>query len=47
MNFLTQILNRPAYEKPFLLVPVGYPADKCLVPDLKRKPLDEAAAFYE
>jgi hypothetical protein len=41
MKFLSRILNRPDYERPFLLLPVGYPADDCLVPDLKRRPLDE------
>ena len=41
MNFLQKILNRPANEKPFLLVPVGYPADECQVPDIKRKELEE------
>lgn len=47
MNFLSKILNRPEHEKPFLLIPVGYPVDNCLVPDLKRKTLQEAAQFYE
>jgi iodotyrosine deiodinase len=47
MNFLTKLLNRPEYEKPFLLIPVGYPADECLVPQLARKPIEEVAAFYE
>jgi iodotyrosine deiodinase len=37
MNFLAKILNRPENEKPFLLLPVGYPADECWVPDIKRK----------
>jgi nitroreductase len=41
MKFLSRILKRPDYERPFLLLPVGYPADDCAVPDLKRKPLDE------
>lgn len=41
MNFLSKILNRPENEKPFLLVPVGYPLEECWVPDLKRKELDE------
>ncbi len=41
MKFLRQILNRPANERPFLLIPVGYPADGCLVPDIERKPLSE------
>lgn len=47
MNFLSKLLNRPDHEKPFLLIPVGYPADECLVPQLSRKPIDEVAAFYE
>ena len=41
MNFLSKILMRPENEKPFLLIPVGYPADECWVPDLKRKQIDE------
>lgn len=47
MNFLSKILNRPEHEKPFLLIPVGYPADECLVPQLSRKPLEDVADFYE
>ncbi|MCB9232545.1 MAG: nitroreductase family protein [Bacteroidia bacterium] len=41
MDFLSRILDRPANERPFLLIPVGYPAQDCTVPDLKRKGLDE------
>ncbi len=43
MKFLTQVLERPDNERPFLLIPVGYPADDCHVPKkaLSRKPLDE------
>ncbi|HJO16312.1 MAG TPA: nitroreductase family protein [Phycisphaerales bacterium] len=41
MKFLCQILKRPDYERPFLLIPVGWPIDGCLVPDITRKPLDE------
>jgi iodotyrosine deiodinase len=41
MNFLRDILRRPANERPYLLIPVGYPADDAAVPDLPRKPLDE------
>ena len=37
MNFLTKILKRPANERPFLLIPVGYPAEEVKVPDLSRK----------
>ncbi len=41
MKFLAQVLRRPDHERPFLLLPVGYPADNALVPDLHRKPIDE------
>lgn len=47
MNFLTEILGRPDNERPFLLIPVGYPAEGVTVPDLQRKPLDKVAEFYE
>lgn len=45
MNFLSRVLKRPENEKPFLLIPVGYAADECFVPDLKRKKLEEIAVF--
>jgi iodotyrosine deiodinase len=41
MKFLQEILNRPKTEVPFVLIPVGYPAENVQVPDIKRKPLDE------
>jgi iodotyrosine deiodinase len=41
MGFLSQILQRPPNEKPYILFPVGYPADDARVPDLTRKPYDE------
>jgi len=41
MGFLNRILNRPAHEKPYLLIPVGYPADGAQVPVIFKKPLDE------
>ncbi len=37
MNFLCKLLNRPENEKPFLLIPVGYPEENVMVPDIKRK----------
>jgi len=40
MGFLSEILERPANEKPYLLIPVGYPAKAAQVPDIRRKPLD-------
>ncbi|MBA7616505.1 MAG: nitroreductase family protein [Calditrichaeota bacterium] len=47
MRFLSDILKRPPNEKPFLIIPVGYPAEDCRVPDLQRKPLEEVAVFLE
>lgn len=47
MNFLSDILARPKNEKPFLLLPLGYPAAMAQVPNLQRKPLAEVACFYE
>jgi len=41
MGFLREILERPENERPCVLIPVGYPAEDCLVPDLQRKPLDQ------
>jgi iodotyrosine deiodinase len=41
MAFLGDILGRPKHERPFLLIPVGYPAAECRVPKkaLERRPL--------
>jgi nitroreductase len=39
MKFLAKILNRPDYERPYLLIPVGYPAQDCTVPNIHRKSL--------
>lgn len=41
MGFLAEILGRPPNERPFLLIPVGYPAEDCVVPAraLERKAL--------
>jgi nitroreductase len=41
MGFLQRILHRPENEKPYLLIPVGYPTPDCRVPNLVRKSLDE------
>ncbi len=41
MKFLSEILARPKNEKPFVLIPVGYPAEGTLVPDIERKQLAE------
>ncbi len=41
MKFLSEILQRPKSEKPYVLIPVGYPADGARVPDIGRKPPEE------
>ena len=41
MGFLREALGRPENERPYVLIPVGYPADGCAVPDLGRKALAE------
>ena len=41
MGFLSEVLGRPGHERPFLLIPVGYPAADCRVPDIRRKPLEQ------
>jgi nitroreductase len=46
MGFLNAILNRPANEKPFLLLVVGHPAGDAVVPDITKKTLDEMATFW-
>ena len=45
MGFLTDLLGRPASERPFVVFPVGYPAPDCRVPDIERKPLAEALVY--
>lgn len=41
MKFLAELLERPENERAYCLIPVGYPADGAVVPDLERKPLYE------
>jgi iodotyrosine deiodinase len=45
MGFLKKVLNRPAHERPFLLLVVGYPAEDAVVPNIGRKSLQEIASF--
>lgn len=47
MAFLNEILGRPKTERPFLLLVAGYPAEDAMVPDIKRKDLDEFVSFVE
>jgi nitroreductase len=41
MRFLNPILGRPPEERPYVVIPVGYPAAGATVPDITRKPLDQ------
>lgn len=47
MRFLNEILGRPKNERPFILFPVGYPADGCRVPEIGKKPLEEVLTWVE
>lgn len=47
MGFLKEILGRPENERPFLLIPVGYPAADATVPSLAKKSLREIAEFVD
>ncbi|WP_369016115.1 nitroreductase family protein [Armatimonas sp.] len=41
MGFLSELCGRPKNEKAFVVLPVGYPADDCTVPDIGRLPESE------
>jgi nitroreductase len=47
MNFLSKVLERPANERAFLLLPVGYPATDAEVPVISRKGLGDMSVWYE
>ena len=42
MKFLSEILDRPENERPYLLIPVGYPAEDSQVPDISRRPFEQS-----
>ena len=46
MKFLNEVLDRPSYERPFLILVVGYPAEDAKVPKISKKTLDEIATFF-
>lgn len=46
MRFLSRILDRPDNERPYILFPVGYPADDCEVPCISKKDLAEISTWY-
>lgn len=47
MNFLSKLLGRPPNERPYLLLPVGYPADDATVPNITKKTSEEVIVWYE
>lgn len=47
MGFLRDVLGRPENEEPYILFPVGYPAPGAEVPDLRRRSIDQVAAWFE
>ncbi len=47
MGFLGRLLDRPKNEKPYLLIPVGYPAEGAPVPNISRKRLEEMMLVIE
>lgn len=46
MGFLNEILGRPAYERPFLLLVAGYPAEDARVPVITKKSLEQISSFH-
>ncbi len=47
MSFLSDILKRPANERAYVVIPVGYPAADARVPAITKKPLDEIMVHFE
>ena len=47
MGFLSELLQRPEHESAVLLMPIGYPAKDAMVPDLKRKSLDDISVWFD
>ncbi|MDG1429707.1 MAG: nitroreductase family protein [Crocinitomicaceae bacterium] len=47
MNFIAKALERPDNERPFLLLPIGYPTDDAKVPELTRKSKEQVIEYYD
>lgn len=47
MGFLKEVLGRPDHERPYMLIPMGYPSKDATVPQIDKKPLDEIGVFVE
>lgn len=46
MGFLTEILERPKHEKPFILLVTGKAAQDAKVPDITKKGFDDIASIH-
>jgi iodotyrosine deiodinase len=46
MGFLTNLLQRPSNERPYVLIPVGYPAAEATVPAITKKPLEQVLIHF-
>ena len=47
MGFLREILGRPEHEHAMLLLPVGFPAEDAMVPDIQRKAVEDVLVWRE
>jgi len=47
MGFLREILGRPEHEHAMLLLPVGFPDDGAMIPDIQRKAIDDVLVWRE
>lgn len=49
MRFLAELLGRPSNERAFMLIPLGWPADDCVVPKhaFARRPLDQTLIVHK
>lgn len=45
MRFLAGLLDRPANERAYVVIPVGYPSETAAVPAVARKSLDEVRVW--
>ena len=45
MRFLNEICQRPSFERPYLILAVGYPSPAAQVPKIDKKKFDEACQF--
>jgi hypothetical protein len=45
MKFLNEILRRPSFERPYLVLAVGYPASEAKVPRIQKNRLEDSSQF--